>query len=77
MLAIIDGNFDRIGLLDFSNADQGCGEEIRKRSSTFIYPATSPELNPEERLNSDLKQVIGSKLPVETKENCASLSMIT
>jgi transposase len=27
----------------------------------------SPELNPEERLNADLKQAIGTKVPVRTK----------
>ncbi len=30
-------------------------------------PSYSPELNPEERLNADLKQAIGKKVPVRTK----------
>jgi len=30
-------------------------------------PSYSPELNPEERLNADLKHVITSKVPVRTK----------
>ncbi len=30
-------------------------------------PSYSPELNPEERLNADLKHAIGSKVPVRTK----------
>ena len=34
----------------------------------FYLPSYSPELNPEERLNSDLKQAIGSKVPVRTKD---------
>lgn len=33
----------------------------------FYLPSDSPELNPDERLNADLKQVIGSKVPVRTK----------
>jgi transposase len=33
----------------------------------FYLPSYSPELNPEERLNADLKQVIRSKVPVRTK----------
>lgn len=34
----------------------------------FYLPSYSPELNPEERLNADLKQVIRSKVQVRTKE---------
>ena len=33
----------------------------------FYLPSYSPELNPEERLNADLKQAIGVKLPARTK----------
>lgn len=33
----------------------------------FYLPSYSPELNPEERLNADLKHVIRSKVPVRTK----------
>ena len=33
----------------------------------FYLPSYSPELNPEERLNADLKYAIGSKVPVRTK----------
>ena len=33
----------------------------------FYLPSYSPELNPEERLNADLKQVIGAKVPARTK----------
>ena len=32
-----------------------------------LYPNYSPELNPEERLNADLKYVITSKVPERTK----------
>ena len=33
----------------------------------FYLPSYSPELNPEERLNADIKHAIGSKVPVRTK----------
>lgn len=33
----------------------------------FYLPSYSPELNPEERLNGDLKQAIGKKVPLRTK----------
>ena len=33
----------------------------------FYLPSYSPELNPEERLNADLKHHIGSKVPARTK----------
>jgi len=33
----------------------------------FYLPSYSPELNPEERLNADLKHAITSKVPVRTK----------
>ena len=43
-------------------------EENKEKIECFYLPSYSPELNPEERLNSDLKQAIGSKVPVRTKE---------
>ena len=33
----------------------------------FYLPSYSPQLNPEERLNADLKQAMGRKVPVRTK----------
>lgn len=33
----------------------------------FYWPSYSPELNPDERLNADLKYAIGSKVAVRTK----------
>ena len=33
----------------------------------FYLPSDSPELNPEERLNADLKQALYTKVPVRTK----------
>ena len=38
----------------------------------FYLPSYSPELNPEERLNADLKQAIGSKVPARTKAKLRS-----
>lgn len=34
--------------------------------AVFYLPSYSPELNPEERLNADLKHVIGRKAPIRT-----------
>ncbi len=33
----------------------------------FYLPSYSPQLNPEERLNADLKQEMGRNVPVRTK----------
>lgn len=41
--------------------------EHAKHIEVFYLPSYSPELNPDERLNADLKQAIGSKVPVRTK----------
>ena len=42
--------------------------ETRKRKIEFFFlPAYSPDLNPDEHLNSDLKQGVGSKAPSRTK----------
>ena len=40
----------------------------KKKIELFYLPSYSPELNPEERLNANLKQAIGSKVPACTKE---------
>ena len=39
----------------------------KEQMEVFYLPSYSPELNPEERLNADLKHVIRSKVPVRTK----------
>jgi len=39
----------------------------KEQMEVFYLPSYSPELNPEERLNADLKQVIRTKVPVRTK----------
>jgi transposase len=39
----------------------------KEQMEVFYLPSYSPELNPEERLNADLKHVIRNKVPVRTK----------
>lgn len=39
----------------------------KDRIEIFYLPSYSPELNPDERLNADLKHAIGSTVPVKTK----------
>jgi transposase len=41
--------------------------ERTNQIEVFYLPSYSPELNPEERLNADLKQAIGAKVPTRTK----------
>lgn len=41
--------------------------EHRRDIEVFFLPSYSPELDPDERLNADLKHAIGSKVPVRTK----------
>lgn len=39
----------------------------QRHIEVFYLPSYSPELNPDERLNADLKHAIGTKVPVRTK----------
>ena len=41
--------------------------ERKAKIEVFCLPSYSPELNPEERLNSDLKHAIRTKAPARTK----------
>jgi len=41
--------------------------EREDKIELFYLPSYSPELNPEERLNADLKQALYSRVPVRTK----------
>ena len=41
--------------------------EHKKEIELFYLPSYSPELNPEERLNADLKQALYTKVPIRTK----------
>lgn len=43
-------------------------QENIKKMELFYLPSYSPELNPEELLNADLKQAIRLKVPARTKE---------
>lgn len=40
----------------------------------FYLPAYSPELNPDERLNADLKQQLGSRIQARSKDKLKSLA---
>jgi transposase len=42
-------------------------EAHKEKIELFYLPSYSPELNPEERLNADLKQALYTKVPVRTK----------
>ena len=41
-------------------------DERTQRIELFYLPSYSPQLNPEERLNADLKQAMGKQVPVRT-----------
>ena len=41
--------------------------ERKDQIELFYLPSYSPQLNPEERLNADLKQQMGKRVPVRTK----------
>jgi transposase len=42
-------------------------EEREDRIEIFYLPSYAPELNPDERLNADMKHAISTKVPVRTK----------
>lgn len=39
------------------------GAERKEKIELFYLPSHCPELNPQERLNADLKHAIGTKVP--------------
>lgn len=41
--------------------------ERKAQTELFCLPSYSPQLNPEERLNADLKQEMSKRVPVRTK----------
>jgi transposase len=49
--------------------------ERKDKIELFYLPSYSPELNPEERLNGDLKQAIGAKVPARTKAKLKSAAI--
>ena len=46
-----------------------------KRSKSYL-PGYSPELNPDERLNGDLKHAIETRVPFRTKDKLRSAATI-
>lgn len=46
---------------------KACLAERTAQIEVFYLPSYSPELNPEERLNADLKYAMGSKVPARNK----------
>jgi transposase len=42
--------------------------EHKKKIEVFYLPSYSPELNPDERLNAELKHALGSRVQMRTKE---------
>ena len=42
--------------------------EHQERIEVFYLPSYSPELNPDERLNADLKHALGSRVQTRTKD---------
>lgn len=54
--------------------------ERQDQIELFYLPSYSPQLNPEERLNADLKQEMGKQVPVRTKaklRDAANLHMMS
>lgn len=47
------------------------GEKIQKSLRLFYLPSYSPELNPDEYLNCDLKAGVASKVPTRSQEDLA------
>jgi transposase len=50
------------------NRSRNGWQRIIKQIEVFYLPSYSPELNPDERLNGDLKQSIKTKVPCRTKD---------
>jgi transposase len=48
---------------------QGWVTQQKGKIELFYLPSYSPDLNPDEHVNSDVKYGVGSKAPVRTKEN--------
>ena len=46
--------------------------EHKDQIELFYLPSYSPELNPEERLNADLKQAMSKKVPARTKKKLST-----
>ena len=48
--------------------------EHQEYIEVFYLPSYSPELNPDERLNAELKQVIGRRVPARTKSKLRAVT---
>ena len=48
--------------------------ERQQQIEVFYLPSYSPELNPDERLNADLKQALGSRVQVRTKDKLKAVT---
>ena len=51
------------------------GKEIRKVLKVFYLPSYSPELNPDEYLNCDLKAGVAARVPSRSQEDLASAAV--
>jgi transposase len=54
---------------------KACVAEREDQIELFYLPSYSPQLNPKERLNADLKQEMGKRVPVRTKASVRTLPM--
>jgi hypothetical protein len=52
--------------VDHSKPVKKWAEEHKEKIELFYLPSYSPGLNPEERLNADLKHAISTKIPART-----------
>ncbi len=57
---------DNLGVHHCKPVKQWMAEHLTE-IEVFYLPSYSPELNPDERLNADLKHAMGSKVPMRTK----------
>jgi transposase len=48
--------------------------EHKERMEVFYLPSYSPELNPDERLNADLKHALGSRVQARSKEKLKAVT---
>ncbi len=49
-------------------------EKHQEKIEVFYLPSYSPELNPDERLNADLKHALGSRVQVRTKDKLKAVT---
>ena len=66
---------DNLGVHHCKPVKQWLAEHLAE-IEVFYLPSYSPELNPDERLNADLKHAMGSKVPMRTKAKLQSAAAI-